>query len=134
VAGALEAAGLRTEMRGLRVVPCRPTGIFSGSGGLALALPGNPVSAAVAFHLLGRPLLGRPEGWERRAPLDAPYPRHADRAEAVRCAERDGRLVVLPQQDSHAVAPLARATALALVEPGEGPTPPGAVVPYSPLA
>jgi molybdopterin molybdotransferase len=134
VAAALEAAGLRPVLRGLRVVPCRPTGLFAGPGGPALALPGNPVSAAVAFHLLGRPLLGRPEGWERRAPLDAPYPRHADRAEAVRCVEREGRLVALPQQDSHAVAPLARATALALVGPGEGPTPPGAVVPYSPLA
>jgi molybdopterin molybdotransferase len=134
VRGALAASGLREVFRGLRVVPCRPTGLYAADGQVALGLPGNPVSAAVAFHLVGRPLLGRDEAWERRAPLAAPRPRHADRAEALRCREERGTLVPLGDQGSHDVAGLAGATALALLPAGPGVAPAGEVVPWCPLA
>jgi molybdopterin molybdotransferase len=134
VRGAFAASGLREVFRGLRVVPCRPTGLYTAGGQVALGLPGNPVSAAVAFHLVGRPLLGRDEPWERRAPLAAPRPRHADRAEALRCREERGMLVPLGDQGSHDVAGLAGATALALLPAGPGVAPAGEVVPWCPLA
>lgn len=127
---AMEALGVACVFHRVRVMPCRPTWLGVHGGAVVLALPGNPVSAAVAFHLFGRVLLGRPEGWEHRAPLAAAHAARPGVVEALRCRLRAGVLHALPGQGAHAVGDLARADALALVE---GEIRAGTPVPYTPL-
>ena len=98
----------------------RPSSAGAGDQ-VVLGLSGNPASAAVALHLLGRPLLGRPRatgGAGRRSPSrsrDTP-----GRAELVRCVESAEGLMPMPDQGAHAITSLTGATALAMVPPGRG--------------
>jgi len=124
VRAALDATGFRTLVDGLALSPLHPTWLGARRDQLALGLPGNAVSAAVALHLLGRPLLGREAAWGR-APL-ALDPGRSRGPAVVGCAEEDGRLVPLPDRRSHAVTALVGATALALL-PASGP---GSDVPF----
>lgn len=127
---ALEGLGFVPVFHRVGVMPCRPMWLGVREGVVALALPGNPVSAAVAFHLFGRVLLGRGAGGEHRAPLAAPRSVRPGMVEAVRCRLHEGVLHPLPAQGAHAIADLARADALALVE---GDVPAGVPVAYDPL-
>jgi molybdopterin molybdotransferase len=129
---AMAAAGVEEVFRGVRVSPCRPAWMGTRGAQRALGLPGNPVSAAVAFHLFARPLLGRPEDWGRRAPLAARHRTPPGRAEALRCREEDGVLVPMADQGSHAVTSLLGSTALAWI-PAGAQVEPGELVRYSPL-
>src|SRR5262249_9104935 len=110
---ALEGARFQTLVGGLALSPLPPPWLGARGDQLALGLPGNAVSAAVALHLLGRPLLGREVAWQR-APL-AVDPGPSRGPEVVGCTEEDGRLVPLPDRRSHAVTALVGATALALL-------------------
>ena len=110
---ALARLGVEEVARGVRAAPVWPTYLGRRGDQIVLGLPGNPASAAVAFHLLGRPLLGAAEGWWRRAPLTAAVALRPGRAEFVRCVEGPDGLTPLPDQGSHAVTSLAGATALA---------------------
>lgn len=74
VPAALAAAGAAFVFRGVAMRPGGPTAFATTPGGrLVIALPGNPVSAYVAFELLARPALLRMAGHERcfRRPLRA---------------------------------------------------------------
>ena len=82
---------------------------------MILGLPGNPVSAAVCFHVFGRPLLGRDDGWERRMPLASDYAKRTPRTDLIRCREVAGALEPLPRQASHNVTSLAGATHIAAI-------------------
>jgi molybdopterin molybdotransferase len=113
---ALAEAGVDEVFFGLAVAPCRPTWLGQRDDQLVLGLPGNPVSAAVALHMLGRPLLGDDDGWDRRAALAGPFRVRPGRAEIMLCREEGNALRPLPKQGSHVVTSLARATALALIE------------------
>jgi molybdopterin molybdotransferase len=132
VRAAMAAAGVEEVFRGVRVSPCRPTWLGVRGAQRALGLPGNPVSAAVAFHLFGRPLLGRGEDWSRRAPLAERHRTPPGRAEALRCREEDGALVPMADQASHAVTSLFGSTALAWI-PAGAEVEAGEQVRYSPL-
>lgn len=132
VRASLAAAGVEEVFRGVRVSPCRPAWLGVRGGQRALGLPGNPVSAAVAFHLFARPLLGRPEDWGRRAPLAVAHRTPPGRAEALRCREEEGALVPMADQGSHAVTSLLGSTALAWI-PAGAEVAAGELVRYSPL-
>jgi molybdopterin biosynthesis enzyme len=99
-----------------------------------LGLPGNPASAAVAFHLLGRPLLGAPEDWWRRAPLTVATATRPGRAELLRCREGPDGLTPMAHQGPHAITSLAGATALAWLPEDGGRVAAGEPVAYSRLA
>jgi molybdopterin molybdotransferase len=112
---ALEEIGVSEVLFGVQIRPGHPLWLGALGGQLVLGLPGNPVSAAVCFHAFGRPLLGRDDDWSAERPLGVAYRKDTPRTELVRCAEREGALVPLPRQGSHAVTSLAGATHLAVV-------------------
>lgn len=127
---AMRALGADEILRGVRVVPCRPVWLGRRDRVVLLGLPGNPASAGIGFHILGRVLLGHDAHWPLRAPLGAAVTARPGMVHAVRCVVADGVLHPLPMQQAHNVATSAWAEALALVE-GEAPA--GTLVPWSPL-
>jgi molybdopterin molybdotransferase len=134
VRAALGRLGVEEVMRGIMADPCRPVWLGRRDDQVVLGLPGNPVSAAVGFHVIGRELLGRREEWPRRAPLARDVPSHGDRVDLPRCAiGRDGRLEPMPQQGSHAITSLCGADALAWIPASEGGVREGEPVAYAPL-
>ncbi len=112
---ALEEVGVAEILFGVRIRPGSPLWLGRRGAQLVLGLPGNPVSAAVCFHAFGRPLLGRPDSWERLMALSADYVKDTPRTELIRCREEAGALTPLPRQGSHAVTSLAGATHLAVI-------------------
>lgn len=133
VAGALARLGARWAFRGVAMRPGHPVGVAVCRSTVILALPGNPAAAAVAFHLLGRPLLGAGEDWARRAVLAAPCRRHPRATTFVRCSEGAGGLRPLARQGSAQLGSLAGARALAWIAPGDGDVDAGTAVPVSTL-
>jgi molybdopterin molybdotransferase len=132
VRAALEELCVEEVMRGVRATPIRPTWLGRRGRQAVLGLSGNPASAAVAVHLLGRPLVGAPEDWWRRGPISVAVAGHPDRVELVRCSERRGALVPARHQGSHAVTSLTGSDALAIVPAGGVAA--GEVVAYSRMA
>lgn len=128
VRGALARAGVEEVVGGVALSPCRPTWLGHRGDQAVLGLPGNQVSAAVAMHIFGRPLLGVHDPWDRTAPLHEPYPRSGRGPAAIRCQVLGDSLRPLPGQGAHAVADLARADALAIIPGGPGELPPGSRV------
>jgi molybdopterin molybdotransferase len=134
VRAALARAGVEEILRGVMADPCRPVWLGRRADQVVLGLPGNPVSAAVGFHVIGRELLGRREDWRRRAALARDWPAHADREDLPRCAiAPDGRLEPMPHQGSHAVTSLCGADAIARIPAGGGGPRAGEAVAYSAL-
>ena len=133
VSGALTRLGARWALRGVAMRPGHPVGIAVCRSTVILALPGNPAAAAVAFHLLGRVLLGARDDWSRRAVLSAPCPRHPRATSFVRCTEDGEGLRPLVRQGSAQLASLAGARALAWIEPGDGAVAAGTAVCVSAL-
>jgi molybdopterin molybdotransferase len=131
---ALEAVGVSEVLYGLRIRPGHPLWLGECGVQLVLGLPGNPVSAAVCFHLFGRPLLGRDEPWQRTAPLAEPWRKGTRRADFVRCRWEGDALRPLPRQGSHAITSLAGAEALAWIPEDAEEVPAGAPVRWAPLA
>ena len=130
---ALEAAGVREVLYGLRIRPGHPLWLGERGDQLVLGLPGNPVSAAVFFHLFGRPLLGRDEPWDRTAPLAEVYRKGTRRADFVRCRREGDALRPLPRQGSHAITSLAGAEALAWIPEEAEELPAGVHVRWAPF-
>jgi molybdopterin molybdotransferase len=134
VRAALGRLGVGELMRGVMADPCRPVWLGRRDDQVVLGLPGNPVSAAIGFQVVGRELLGRREEWRRRAPLGRDVPSHGDRADLPRCViGRDGRLAPMPMQGSHAITSLSGADALAWIPAREGGLREGEPVAYAPL-
>ncbi|MGD9696205.1 MAG: molybdopterin molybdotransferase MoeA [Thermoleophilia bacterium] len=133
VAGALTRLGARWAFRGVAMRPGHPVGLAVCGSTVILALPGNPAAAVVAFHLLGRPLLGTRGDWSRRAALAAPCRRHPRATTFMRCSEAPEGLRPLARQGSAQLGSLAGARALAWIDPGEGTVDPGTLVPVSAL-
>ena len=113
---ALEACGVGEVLYGVEIRPGHPLWLGRRGAQLVLGLPGNPVSAAVCFHVFGRPLIGRGDPWRRRMPMAERYVKPTPRTELVRCVELEGALRPLPRQGSHAITSLAGATHLAAVD------------------
>ena len=93
---------------------------------------GNPASAAVAVHLLGRPLIGAPEDWWRRGPSPSPSPGIPSAWSWCAAASAAGRWCRPRHQGAHAVTSLTGTDALAMVPPGGVAA--GEVVAYSRMA
>jgi molybdopterin molybdotransferase len=136
---ALRDLGAEETFWGVAIRPGRPTWFGRRGDTLVFGLPGNPVSAIVAFVLLVRPLLAALEGAADpgrggrggrgpvRARLTDPLASHPDRTDAVRVrlrptAAEDGGLEAEPTapQGSHLVTSLVGADGLALVPAGQG--------------
>lgn len=128
---ALTRLGFEEVVRGVRATPIRPTVIARRGARTALGLPGNPASAAIAAHVLGRPLLGVPDGPWARAPLAEAVAGHPERPLLLRCALAPEGLVPRPHQGSHAVTSLAGADAIAVVPAGGARA--GEAVAWTPL-
>jgi len=84
--GAIDALGLRTVVRRVRLQPGGPltVAVDERSGSLMLGLPGNPVSALVCAHLFAWPMIRRLGGDDPALPwlkstLAAPARTRADR-------------------------------------------------------
>lgn len=104
-----------------------------------LGLPGNPVSAAVTFELFGRPAIRRMLGCQQvlrptvEVVLEGEAIPRGDRRHYVRAwlDSRGGTLVARTTgaQESHLISSLRGATALLVVEVGEGTVQPGEHLP-----
>lgn len=125
---ALLAVGAHAVVPRVRVQPGQPTWVGTRGSQVVLALPGNPVSAAVCFHALGLPLLGQVEGWGERMPLAAPVSVRPGLAQLLRCRLGARGLEPLPRQGSGMVSSLAGADALAWIPEEAGELGAGAVV------
>ncbi|HMM48111.1 MAG TPA: molybdopterin molybdotransferase MoeA [Miltoncostaeaceae bacterium] len=130
---ALAAAGVQLHMHRLRMRPGQPTAIGTRDGQVVLALPGNPVSAAICFHLFGRTLLGAPPRWNLRLPLTVPLTKRPGLAQIVRCRIGPDGLTPLAHQGSAAVSSLALVDALALAPADAGDLPAGTMLSASHL-
>jgi molybdopterin molybdotransferase len=133
---ALRDLGAEEAFWGVAIRPGRPTWFGRRGDALVFGLPGNPVSAIVAFVLLVRPLLAALEGAagagrDGRGPIRARLTdglsSHPDRTDAVRVRLRPaagdgGGLEAQPTapQGSHLVTSLVGADGLALVPAGQG--------------
>jgi molybdopterin molybdotransferase len=134
---ALLALGAQEGFAGVEIRPGRPSWFGRRGPVHALGLPGNPVSAMVAFVLLGRPLLAALAGAvgdpvRERACLTRPLPRHPQRTGAVgvNLQRHGGQLACEPTgtPGSHLTTSLLGADALALVPAGPGELPAGGEV------
>jgi molybdopterin molybdotransferase len=132
-------AELEVEERfwGVRLRPGKPTWFGTRGNALVFGLPGNPVSAMVAFHLFVHPALAALQGADpsartAAATLDEPIPRHPTREQAVRMrleqAQGSWRARPTGPQGSHMLTSMLGATALARIAPGQGEVPAGAQV------
>lgn len=119
----------RIELWSVRMRPAKPLafGMLSGEGGRQvplLGLPGNPVSALVAFEQLGRPALYKMMGrddYERptvRAVLEEPIHNHDARRVYARAVvtKRDGTYYarLTGEQSSNVLTSMSRANGLAI--------------------
>lgn len=134
VRAALARLGVEEVVPGVRASTIRPTVVGARGDQVVLGLPGNPVAAAVALHVLGRPVLRAPEDWWRRAVLTADVATRPGRADLVRCVEGAEGLTPTADQTSHAVTSLAGATALAWVPEEADRVVAGTTVAFSRLA
>jgi molybdopterin molybdotransferase len=128
VPATLRAMGARIVFHGIAMRPGKPLLLAQLDATPVLALPGNPVSAAVTALVLARPaiaaLLGRMQPWERRLPAVAGCAiaandwRH-DYLRARLDRDGDGPLIAtpFPQQDSAQLRTLAGSDCLILRAP-----------------
>ncbi len=129
---------------GVAVKPGKPVAFGVRRDHLVFNLPGNPVSVLVTFELFVRPavnaLLGAPDPLPvfQRGTLAAAVRRNPHRDELLRAVvKRDNgsfALDPLSGQESHMIVRAGQATALVLVETGEGEVPAGATVSFLSLA
>ncbi|HEX8101219.1 MAG TPA: molybdopterin molybdotransferase MoeA [Solirubrobacteraceae bacterium] len=131
---ALAAAGVELAFAGVALAPGRPAAFGTdASGRAALGLPGNPLSALVAFRLLAEPALDAlagtraPAGREVGVPAAAPLRRRDRRIHAVPCRLDADGAHPLPT-GGHGPAAAVGAHGLALVPPGPGTLPAGELV------
>jgi molybdopterin molybdotransferase len=131
---ALAELDVEERFWGVRLRPGKPTWFGTRGNALVFGLPGNPVSAMVAFHLFVRPALAALQGADPSAPiapatLDEPIPRHPTREHAVRVrleqAAASWHARPTGPQGSHMLTSMLGATALARIAPGEGEVPAG---------
>jgi molybdopterin molybdotransferase len=131
---ALSELGVEERFWGVRLRPGKPTWFGTRGEALVFGLPGNPVSAMVAFHLFVRTALAAMQGADPSAPrtsatLEEPIARHRNREQAVRVhletSENGWRARATGPQGSHMLTSMLGATALARIAPGEGEVPAG---------
>ncbi len=135
---AAERSSFEILFHGVSLRPGKPVAFGRRGGALWLGLPGNPVSAAVCFHLFGREAAGRLEGdAEPAAPritahltrrVAAPGPRETYRDARWEIADGQSRVEPLASEGSHDIGAHARANALIRLPAGSAALEAGAVV------
>jgi molybdopterin molybdotransferase len=128
---ALRSVGARRVVDGIAMRPGRPTALALLGETRVLVLPGPPAAAVVAFHLLGRALLGCGE-WAV-APLAVQYRSARAVDEFIRCRATPNGLMPLAAQGSASMAGLAGADTLAWIRWGRSRVAAGADVQVSAL-
>ncbi len=123
VKAAMADLGVREVFWRVAIQPGKPT--WAGrheDGAFVIGLPGNPLSALTALHLIVRPLVSALLGSEpdeaRWVPLGGSVKPLRSRLRAVPVRVVDGRAVPLGADASHQIARASQASALALVEAG----------------
>lgn len=131
---ALAEAGAELDFWRIAMRPGKPLLAARLGQKIILGLPGNPVSAFVTARLFLLPLLahlgGAREPVPRTSPaiLAAPLPAVGTRDDYIRATLDDGQVRALPDQDSAALATLARADALIVRAAGSAPAAVGEIV------
>jgi molybdopterin molybdotransferase len=132
---ALEEWGATIDYWRVAMKPGKPLLVARRGRQWVLGLPGNPVSSYVTAFLFLLPLLralgGAQDALPRplTLPLKATLPSTGPRTEFVRARIEDGGLLPLREQDSSALAALARAEVL-IERPAQAPPlEPGSLVP-----
>ncbi|MEM9351680.1 MAG: gephyrin-like molybdotransferase Glp [Planctomycetota bacterium] len=129
----LESLGVRKVLHKVRVKPGKPIwfGVREKEGrrSLVFGLPGNPVSAFVAFHLFVRPMLSAVSGEVFQTPMTQPIalakevshkgPRPTYQPAIVRRDAPQATVEVLPWVGSADLSTLSRANALAALPAGD---------------
>lgn len=123
---ALQAAGAAIDFWKVAVRPGKPMMAGRLNDTVVIGLPGNPVSAFVTARLFLIPLVAHLAGAAaalpatRTATLAEPLPANGPRADYMRAAHREGRVVAAAIQDSSMLRTLARADCL-IVRPPHAP-------------
>jgi len=126
---ALHAVGAEIVFHRLSIKPGKPTLAARFGRSWVVGLPGNPVSALVAWRLFARPLgkalagdrcalAETPESGVLVEPIDNPSDRTLLAPAFVTRGTGEARATLLPWKGSHDVVALSRANALALVDIG----------------
>ena len=132
IPAAWTALGARQVVAGMRIQPGRPLRAWELEAGVAIALPGNPVSALVCLHLVVRPWLRATQGldplgdWQTTELAEAarPNPRRvAYRPCLDRTIEGDPRrrVIVAPWHGSGDLPHLANTVGLVELASDRGP-------------
>jgi len=121
-------AGFEILFHKVSIRPGKPVAFGRREATFWLGLPGNPVSAAVCFHLFGRELVGRLEGEADPAlpritarltlPLPATGPRETYHDALWSVFDGESRVEPLASKGSHDIGAYARANALLRVPAG----------------
>jgi len=130
---ALAELGVEEVLWGVEIRPGHPLWLGRGGEVRVMALPGNPVSAVVCFHVFGRTLLGCDDAWTT-LPLAVPYRSPTPRTDLIRCTLTADGLVPAARQASHDITSLAHATHIAAVPAGSGEIGAGDALPAVALA
>ena len=140
VRGALADLGAEEVFWRVAVRPGKPVAFATRGSTLVFGLPGNPVSALVAFELFVRPAVLALQAVRDPGPLYlpgrlvSPLRRNDARDELVRARTSNGTdgvtLEPLTGQESHMIVRAAAADALVLVPHGSGELASGATVSY----
>jgi molybdopterin molybdotransferase len=135
---AAERAGFELLFHGVRLRPGKPVAFARRDRVLWLGLPGNPVSAAVCFHLFGREIAGRLEGDAQPAApritarltrgVGTPGPRETYRDARWEVADGESRVEPIASEGSHDIGAHARANALIRLPGGSAALEAGAMV------
>ena len=114
---ALAEMGAQIVFDGISMRPGRRTGLVLVGETRVLVLPGTPGAAVIAFHLIGRELLGggtwAPAVLARSCRADGPYD------EFVWCRVTDAGLVPAQRQGSASLSGLAAGDVLGWITPGD---------------
>jgi molybdopterin molybdotransferase len=115
-------AGFEILFHKVSIRPGKPVAFGRRGATCWLGLPGNPVSAAVCFHLFGREIAGRLEGESQPAlprisarltlPLPATGPRETYRDGLWSVVDGESRVEPLESKGSHDIGAYARANVL----------------------
>lgn len=123
---AFTGMGGQLDFWSVAIKPGKPFAFGRHGGKLLFGLPGNPVSALVAFFLLARPALLRLQGASQTQPpisrgiLAGPLANRGPRRHFMRVIlDNDGRVRSAGSQASHFLSSMARANGLVDVPPGQ---------------
>ena len=140
----LATLGVREVFWSVSLQPGKPTWFGTLGDKLVFGLPGNPVSAVVAFSLFVAPAITALQGTTPTPPLDSEATLEIDvrrnprreQAVRVRLRRQDGRTLATPNggQGSHILSSLVGADALAMIPAGEGVLQAGTTVALRTLA